>query len=42
MDEIDEAAQMLRTARAQGQMIYVSACLKYIRKMNPCEDDKNA
>ena len=42
MDDIDEAAQLLRDARDQGQLIYVSACIKYIKKMNPCEDDKNA
>ncbi len=42
MDEIDEAAQILRDARDQGQLIYVGACIKYIKKMNPCEDDKNA
>jgi len=41
MDEIDEAAQILRDARDQGYMIYVNACLKYIMKMNPCEEDKN-
>jgi hypothetical protein len=42
MDEIDEAAHILRNARDQGQLIYVGACIKYIKKMNPCEDDKNA
>jgi hypothetical protein len=42
MDEIDEAAQILRDARDQGHLIYVSACIKYIKKMNPCEDANNA
>lgn len=42
MDEIDEAAQILRAAKDQGQLIYVNACIKYITKMNPCEDDTNA
>ncbi len=42
MDEIDEAAQILRGARDHGQLIYVNACIKYIKKMNPCEDDTNA
>ncbi len=42
MDEIDEAAEILRHARDKGQIIYVNACLKYIKKMNPCEDDDNA
>lgn len=42
MDEIDEAAQILRDAKDKGQIIYVNACMKYIKKMNPGEDDKNA
>jgi len=42
MDEIDEAAQILRDARDRGQVIYVAACIKYIKKMNPGEDANNA
>jgi len=38
MDDIDEAARILRYARDQGQIIYVSACIKYIKKMNPSEE----
>jgi len=42
MDEIDVAAQILRDARDQGQIIYVNACIKYIKKMNPCEETQHA
>lgn len=42
MDEIDEAAQILRGANDQGHLIYVKGCINYIKKMNPCEDNKNA
>ncbi len=42
MDEIDEAVKILRYARDQGQVIYVRACIKYIKTMNPCEEPKDA
>jgi len=42
MDDIDEAVSILRAAREQGHEMYVRACLKYIYKMNPIEDDSNA